>query len=625
VATDVGLLVLAVVLATCLYYDFSYFPMTSVRFSILIAAGGGSLAVLGAVQGLYTGRWLRASFEEASAVAGTVFAVTVGMFVLDLALDKPVPASAIVIAGAMALLALTGLRVSGRLTARVPGGGEAAGSRVVVFGAGDAGRDVLGAMMRDPSRTYDPVALLDDDPAKSNLRLHGVPVKGTQADLERIAREVDADTLLIAVASADSALIRGLTDSGGAANLSVKVLPPVSEFFDRVPDLQHIRPVSFADLLGRREVEVDVDACAGYLTGARVLVTGAGGSIGSELCRQIRRYSPARLVMLDRDESALHALQLSMEGRAMLDERSLVVADIRDRARLERVFAEHAPQVVFHAAALKHLPLLQMHPEEALKTNILGTSQALSAAVASGVNRFVNISTDKAADPICVLGYSKRIGERLTACYAAHQTPGPGRHFLSVRFGNVLGSRGSVLTAFRQQIRDRHPLTVTHPEVTRYFMTVEESIRLVIQAGAVGSGGEVLVLDMGDPVRIVDVAKRMIEESGSGLDIEYTGLRSGEKLHECLFGTGEVDRRPIHPKISQVPVPPLSWAALTPVFDLCEPDAITEGLRCAACAPICPAGLAGRSCSMPGESGVGVAVPPRGIDVSLPCSSVPCG
>jgi FlaA1/EpsC-like NDP-sugar epimerase len=312
--------------------------------------------------------------------------------------------------------------------------------------------------------------------------------------------------------------------------------------------------VTHADLLGRHEVDTDVDSIAGYVTGKRVLVTGAGGSIGSELSRQLYRFAPASLILLDRDESALHAVQLSIEGRALLDSRNLVVCDIRDVDRIDQVFDEHEPEVVFHAAALKHLPLLQMHPEEALKTNVWGTQVLVDASLRTGVERFVNISTDKAADPCSVLGYSKRLAERLTAAAANH---GDGV-FLSVRFGNVLGSRGSVLTAFSSQIDAGGPVTVTDPEVTRYFMTVEEAVQLVIQAGAVGRDGEALVLDMGEPVRIDDVARRLIAESDRPIEVVYTGLREGEKLHEVLFGPGEQGTSPCHPRISHVPVPPLS-------------------------------------------------------------------
>jgi FlaA1/EpsC-like NDP-sugar epimerase len=262
--------------------------------------------------------------------------------------------------------------------------------------------------------------------------------------------------------------------------------------------------------------------------------------------------------MLDRDESGLHQVQLSIEGRALLDSRALVVCNIERQALLDAAFAEHRPHVVFHAAALKHLPLLEMWPAEAVQTNVFGTRNVLSAAQAYQVERFVNISTDKAADPISVLGFSKRIGERLTSAVSGMSSG----VYLSVRFGNVLGSRGSVLTAFRQQIDEGGPLTVTHPEVTRYFMTVEEAVELVIQAGAIGRHGEVLVLDMGDPVRIAEVARRLILESNRHIDIVYTGLRPGEKLTETLVGSGEVPQPTVHPLISRVAVPPIDPAAV---------------------------------------------------------------
>jgi FlaA1/EpsC-like NDP-sugar epimerase len=306
-----------------------------------------------------------------------------------------------------------------------------------------------------------------------------------------------------------------------------------------------------------------------------VLVTGAGGSIGSELCNQLVRFAPAALVMLDRDESALHGLQLRLEGRAMLDDRNLVVADVRDAERMEQVFAEHRPEVVFHAAALKHLPLLEMHPGEAVKTNIWGTQHVLQAASQAGVDRFVNISTDKAADPISVLGYSKRIAEKLTAGTAS-STSGT---YLSVRFGNVLGSRGSVLTAFHAQIEAGGPITVTDADVTRYFMTVQEAVQLVIQAGAVGRDGEALVLDMGEPVRIADVARRLAAEAPRPVEIVYTGLRPGEKLHEVLLGADEADDRPAHPLISHVGVPPLRVDQLTTFANGVDDESTIAALR----------------------------------------------
>jgi FlaA1/EpsC-like NDP-sugar epimerase len=307
-------------------------------------------------------------------------------------------------------------------------------------------------------------------------------------------------------------------------------------------------------------------------------VTGAGGSIGGELVRQIYRYAPAELVMLDRDESALHSVELSLRGRAMLTDPDIVLADIRDERRLAQVFGAFRPQVVFHAAALKHLSLLQQYPCEAWKTNVVGTLAVLDTARTVGVDLFVNISTDKAADPISVLGYTKRIAERLTADMALRTS----RSYLSVRFGNVLGSRGSVIPLFEAQASAGGPITVTHPDVTRYFMTIEEAVQLVIHAGAVGCPGEALVLDMGAPARIADLAQRFASAASRPVQVVYTGLRPGEKLHEQLFGSGEHEQRRVHPLISHVPIPPLDPAKIRGLGPLDEPQRTIEML-CSLC------------------------------------------
>jgi FlaA1/EpsC-like NDP-sugar epimerase len=279
--------------------------------------------------------------------------------------------------------------------------------------------------------------------------------------------------------------------------------------------------------------------------------------------------------MLDHDESALHGVQLQLDGRALLDDDALVVADIRDADRVREVFTRYRPEVVFHTAALKHLTLLERHPTEAVKSNVLGTHNVIQAALACGTDRFVNISTDKAAQPTSVLGWSKRIGERLTAAAARHS----GLPYVSVRFGNVLGSRGSVLTAFEAQIAAGQPLTVTHPDVTRYFMTVEEAVSLLLQAGAIGRPGEVLVLDMGTPVRIRDVATTMLALANRPGHIEYTGLRPGEKLHEVLLSDTEDGARPLHPLITHAPVPPLEPAMLEHLPTSAPADETIESLR----------------------------------------------
>jgi FlaA1/EpsC-like NDP-sugar epimerase len=328
---------------------------------------------------------------------------------------------------------------------------------------------------------------------------------------------------------------------------------PVRDLIEGQVDASDIRDVTTADLLGRHEIDTDLEAIAGYLTGKRVLVTGAGGSIGSELCKQIYRFAPERLLMLDRDESALHGVQLAIEGRALLTSPDLILCDLRDRQAVQEVFTRLRPDVVFHAAALKHLTLLEQNPREAVKTNVWATLDLLEVTAKAGVKRFVNISTDKAADPCSVLGYSKRVTERLTSYYGS-TAPGT---YLSVRFGNVLGSRGSMLTTFQSQIERGGPLTVTDPHVTRFFMTIEEAVQLVVQAGAIGNNGEALVLDMGKPVVIAEVARLMAARSDRRIAIEFTGLRPGEKLHEVLLAEHEDDVRPAHPLISQVPVPAL--------------------------------------------------------------------
>jgi FlaA1/EpsC-like NDP-sugar epimerase len=387
-----------------------------------------------------------------------------------------------------------------------------------------------------------------------------VPVLGGKESIEKAAARTGATSLLIAIPSADSDVVSEIAQLARRANLEVKILPPVQSLDERQVDASDIRDLTDEDLLGRRRVKINLDEISQYLVNRRVLVTGAGGSIGSELCRQLVRFNPAEIIMLDRDESALHEVQLSIYGRALLDTPQTVLADLRDERAINEIFETRKPQVVFHAAALKHLPLLERYPHEAYQTNVLGTLTMLKASQRAGVEVFVNISTDKAANPISVLGYSKRIAERLTADFAF--SSGGGK-YISVRFGNVLGSRGSVLMSFRDQIAKGGPVTVTHRGVTRYFMTISEAVQLVIQAGAIGSTGEILVLDMGKPVNIYEVAEQLVRNSGKPIKIEVVGLRVGEKVHEELFGAGELDERPRHPLISHVTAKSIDQTSLT--------------------------------------------------------------
>lgn len=581
--TDAVAWTAALYIATFIRFDFDVSRMDLLGVAGMVPLAIEAQFVAGYVSGLYRGRWRYGSFDEVAALARAALLTTVLLFVVGLALDhRAVPLSSVVAAGIGAVVLMAGVRYLWRLRREQRMRPQSDGTtRLLVYGAGEGGVQVVTAMLRDPASPYLPVGLIDDDPAKRNLRILGVPVVGNRNTLASTAARLDADALLIAIPSAPASLMREVSDIAVAMGLKVKVLPPVRDLFGNRIGVEHIRDIDTRDLLGRRQVDTDVASVADYLAGKRVLVTGAGGSIGSELCRQIVRFEPAELVMVDHNESALHAVQLSIEGRALLDSENLVLASIRDDEAIHDVFATHRPEVVFHAAALKHLPLLERHPDEAVKTNVLGTLAVLEAAQAAGVERLVNLSTDKAADPVSVLGFSKRVTERLVA----HFGEVTNRPYLSVRFGNVLLSSGSVLETFQVQLATGAPLTVTHPEVTRYFMTVEEAVELVVQAGAIGQPGEVLVLDMGEPVRIADVARRLVGDDPN-TEIVYTGLRPGEKLHEVLLGEGEVDRRPVHPLISHVPVPPLDPSEARALAPLSADQQLVELRALCAASPL---------------------------------------
>jgi FlaA1/EpsC-like NDP-sugar epimerase len=536
----------------------------------------------GLAAGLYRRRYLRGSRDEVRAVivAGVLSACVLMAVCVTFGGGRQVlPSSALT--ASFAIAAMLGGRYvnfAGRLRSRAP---APTAEKIIVFGAGDAGTQLIGRLCVRPGAAYRPVAILDDDPLKRRLRIHGVPVLGGRAQLAEVAASTGARVLVIAIAGRSGRVVRDLTEVAEGCGVVPKVIPSVMELLTGGARIEGVRDPRISDLLGRPAASTDVAAVREYVAGKRVLVTGAGGSIGAELCRQLNQLGPAALIMLDRDESALHAVQLELEGRALLDSEETVLADIRDRRRVMEVFGRFRPDIVFHAAALKHLPLLELWPAEALKTNVLGTLAVLEAAAAYGVQSFVNISTDKAASPISVLGYSKRITERLTAYMSARA----GGTYLSVRFGNVLGSRGSVLTTLSAQVAAGGPVTVTDPEVSRYFMLADEAVQLVLQAAVIGRDGEVLVLDMGQPVRIADMARRLAAGYGREVDIVFTGLRPGEKLHEDLLGPGERDLRPCHPLISQVPVPELSPAQVTGLDPDADPVALRQGLARHACAP----------------------------------------
>jgi FlaA1/EpsC-like NDP-sugar epimerase len=559
----------ALVFAISLRYDFTYQDV--VWHAVLGVAAVAIIvsAVLGFMTGLYRRRFVPGSFAEVRAIVLVVLVtgLVVGLPVLIIGTQISLARSTVVIAMPVAFVLMGALRYVARLyveSQHRPGEGA---QPTLIFGAGRLANHLVRRMLTDPTSPYLPVGLIDDDRTRAGLRIEGVRVLGTRHDLVSAAERSGAEAIIVGVARADATLLQELADLAAAADLRLMVLPLLDEILEGKSRLGDVRDIAIEDIIGRHPVDTEVESIAGYLENKKVLVTGAGGSIGSELCRQIAKFAPAELIMLDRDETGLQQSQLLISGNGLLDTKEVVLADIRDPEALRKIFDERRPEVVFHAAALKHLPMLEQYPDEAWKTNVLGTQNVLDASRAVGVTTFVNISTDKAANPTSVLGYSKRLAERLTA-WTADET---GMRYLSVRFGNVLGSRGSMLPVFTAMIDAGGPLTITHPDVTRFFMTIPEACNLVVQAGGIGGPGEVLILDMGEPVKILDIADRMIAMSGKDIGIKFTGLREGEKLHEELVGLGESDSRPMHPKISHTIVPVIDpsqliqeYARLTP-------------------------------------------------------------
>jgi len=422
-------------------------------------------------------------------------------------------------------------------------------SRVLIIGAGDAGNSIAQEMLRNPKSAFIPVGFIDDDPAKKGLSIDRVKVLGTRHDVPEILKNNHIDEILIAIPSANSREIRGIVEIIRQADpkKKIRIVPGILELVDGRVGLADIKEVKVEDLLGREPVSVDFEKIRAFIQGRCVLVTGAGGSIGSELVRTVLQFEPAKLLALDIDETELFYLanRMKAEGGRL----EPVVADIRDRAKMKRIFEYCRPQVVIHSAAYKHVPMLEDFPEEAIKTNVLGTKILAELAIEFGTEKFVNISTDKAINPTSVMGSSKRIGEELLRAMNRRNST----KFISVRFGNVLGSRGSVIPLFEEQIKRGGPVTVTHPEMKRYFMATSEAVMLVLQAAAAGEGGEVFILDMGEPIKIVDLAREMIRLSGYEPDVDipiiFTGVRPGEKLFEELLGAEEGSEPTEHPKI----------------------------------------------------------------------------
>jgi FlaA1/EpsC-like NDP-sugar epimerase len=536
------------------------------------------------VAGLYNHWWRYVSIRDMWSVAR---GVAVGSLVALLAvyLWNPVPGfrvpRSVVVLDFLILLTLAGgARLLARTLIERPGarGLVARGKEALIIGAGDAGQLIIREMLRTRELGYTPIGLIDDDVRKRNMRLHGVRVLGATRDLRHLLRDNKPDEVIIALPSAAGETRQRIVTICRDAGVPVKTLPAVHELISGdVALARQLREVEVEDVLGREAVELDVAAIASYVTGETVLVTGAGGSIGAELCRQIAAVGPESLVLIEQGESALVDVHRELTHERGFPGAVPILADVKDRTKMQHVFERYQPGVVFHASAYKHVPLTEGNPVEAVRNNVLATKVIAEIAAEHGTKRFVLVSTDKAVNPKNILGQTKAICEWIIAAAAAREHNGTS--FISVRFGNVLGSSGSVIPLFKRQIARGGPVTVTHPEMTRYFMTVPEAAHLIVQAGGIGNSGDVFVLDMGTPVRILDLAHNMIRLSGKEPDrdipVEFIGVRPGEKLHEELWGKGEKAIATSHAKILRCASRPVDPVWLED--ELSELERLVEG------------------------------------------------
>jgi FlaA1/EpsC-like NDP-sugar epimerase len=541
-AGDLVCVLLANLLALALRFDFKWASITepTTRATELLVIDILLTPVVFYVMGLYQSFWKYTSLEDLLRLVRAIAYRTIGLIVLFYALSLGSFSRAAMIINTVLLLVFTGsLRLAPRFhfeffSARR----RSAGRRTLIVGAGDTGEALLRELRKSPHLEFNPVGFVDDDREKFGNKIHGVPVLGDRSTLERLIEECGAREVIIAVPGAPGSAMHEIFEICRRTGARFRTVPTRGELQRGAARVSQIRLVDLEDLLGRDVVNLDDRSLRETLTGKRVLVTGAAGSIGRELARQIASCEPEQLVVLDRNENNLFYLEAELRGAHPLLGLLVVVGDVADRKRMDQIFTQCHPQVVFHAAAYKHVPLMEHNAAEALKNNVLATRCLAQTALRCDVERFVYISTDKAVRPTSVMGATKRLGERVVKSFGTGRT-----RFIAVRFGNVLGSDGSVVPTFRRQIAAGGPVTVTHPEASRYFMTIPEAVQLVLLAGAMGEGNETFLLRMGQAVRIVDMARNMIELSGlkpdQDIKIVFTGLRPGEKLHEDLKADSE--------------------------------------------------------------------------------------
>jgi FlaA1/EpsC-like NDP-sugar epimerase len=531
--------------------------------------------------GLYQSLWRYAGAEEIVKIFATVGIAILACISYMQFMQQAVPRSVFITGFILNVFFVGGVRIAYRLfrtirqqrqgfnlrgllvrfgRVELVGGGV---SKVMVVGAGDAGASMIKEIRRHPEYGKKVVAAIDDDQAKKGKRIVGVKVAGGRKDIRSVARHYGADEIIVAIPSATKKEIQAIVNECNKTRCKLKILPGLIDLINENVSISTLRDVDIEDLLGRDPVQVNLREISGYIEGRIVMVTGGGGSIGSELCRQIATFRPRRLVAVDIYENSVFELAEEMKTRFPALAFEVSIASVRSKSRMEDVFRRYMPHVIFHAAAHKHVPLMEMNPKEAVANNILGTANMVALADAFAVERFVMISTDKAVNPTNVMGATKRVAEMILQ--EKNQNSG-NTHFTAVRFGNVLGSNGSVIPIFRKQIENGGPVTVTHPEVTRYFMTIPEAVQLVIQAGAMAERSGMFILDMGEPIRIMDLAENVIRLSGyrpyEDIDIVITKLRPGEKLHEELILETESAKPTSHEKIFMGTPPPPSEALL---------------------------------------------------------------
>jgi FlaA1/EpsC-like NDP-sugar epimerase len=498
---------------------------------------------------LYHKAWEYASIGELMAIIKAVTFSIITTAIVQFAVFQDIYVRALMITWMIHVILIGGSRFVWRVFRDRYITPNANKRRTLIIGAGAAGMMVARQLVNNPEAELKPIAFIDDDPNKQKLQFFNIPVMGTTKDIEDVVRALRIEHIIIAIPSLTKKELNRIFEQCAKTNAKTQIVPKLEDIVTGKVSVSQFRDVQVEDLLGREPVELDIESISSYIENKVILVTGAGGSIGSEICRQVCRFNPKKIVLLGHGENSIYQIDMELRNQYK-DQIDIVpvIGDIQDRERMFEVMEEHKPDVVYHAAAHKHVPLMEYNPKEAVKNNIFGTKNVAEAADTFGVQTFVLISTDKAVNPTNVMGATKRFAEMIIQQLDKQSKT----KFVAVRFGNVLGSRGSVIPLFKKQIQAGGPVTITHPDMTRYFMTIPEASRLVIQAGALAKGGEIFVLDMGEPVKIVDLAKNLIKLSGYTVEeigIEFTGIRPGEKLFEELLNENEVHPEQVFPKI----------------------------------------------------------------------------